>query len=263
MPFRTWQPWGDQMGGELVVMVHGGSGSWRHWYRNIPVLSDYYELLVPDLPSLGDAATIPKTSQPEDVGNILAEGLRSVVGPRRFHMIAFSWGCVATVLSAIQLKNQVKSILLVGPASMGKMPNKMTMQPLIPRTKAMSEQQVEKAHRENVARLMIHDRSKIDTTAVTIQAQNTSRARFNSPQFARGEYVLQGIKHTEVNLLVLYGSQDATALDNLKEREALIKAARSNALFEIREGAGHWLQYEDADWFNRRAVEWIESNIFV
>src|SRR5262245_62158842 len=41
----VWRVWGK---GEPLVLFHGGSGSWLHWIRNIPVLSRHYELWVAD-----------------------------------------------------------------------------------------------------------------------------------------------------------------------------------------------------------------------
>lgn len=260
--YRTWQPWGDQMGGELVVMMHGGSGSWSHWIRNIPKLSDYYELLVPDLPSLGDSSTLPSDTEPKDIAQLVVQTLKQMVGPRRFHLVAFSWGCVISALVAAELGSQVKSILLVGPASTGKPPTKNTMQPLISRTKDMSEDEVDAANRENLARLMIHDRQKIDGLAVALQTRNTTKARYNSPRHAMKELLLGGLSQTTANLLVIYGQEDTVSLPYLDWRESQIRSVRSDLVFETVPGVGHWLQYEVADWFNERTVTWIEQNIF-
>ena len=115
MPFRVWRPQHDQMGGELLVLLHGGSGSWNHWIKNIPLLSSYYELVVPDLPGLGDAASLARDASPEVVAGIVAEGLKSVLGPRRFHLLCFSWGSAVGSLVTARLGEQVKSLMLVGP----------------------------------------------------------------------------------------------------------------------------------------------------
>ena len=121
MTYRTWQPWGDQMGGELVVMMHGGSGSWSHWIRNIPKLSDYYELLVPDLPSLGDSSTLPSDTE-KDIAQLMVQTLKPWSDQDAFILLPFL--VVFSALVAAELGSQVKSILLVGPASTGKPPTK-------------------------------------------------------------------------------------------------------------------------------------------
>lgn len=261
MPFRIWQPWGDQMGGELLVLLHGGSGSWNHWIRNIPVLSDYYELVLPDLPGLGDAAAVADGTDPNGIAEIVAAGLKAVLGPRRFHLVAFSWGSAVASLVAPLMGEQVKSIMLVGPASLGKMPEPRRLR-LLSKSSTMSAEEISAVNKENLARLMIFDRNKIDPLAVMLHNLNTARARYNSPRFSEGDYVLTGLKQTSANLLVVYGSEDAVAVPNMEEKEQRIKAVRPDALFEVHEGVGHWLQYEDAEWFNVRLVAWVEANIF-
>ena len=261
MPFRTWQPWGDQMGGELVVLLHGGSGAWNHWIRNIPTLSSYYELVVPDLPGLGDAANVARGTDPHGVATIVADGLRAILGPRRFHLVAFSWGAAVASLVAANLGDRVKSIVLVGPASLGKLPEPRRMR-LLSKSSSMSAEEISAVNQENLARLMIFDRQKVDPLAVRLHDINTAKARYNSPKYAEGEYVLTGLEQTSASLLVLYGREDAVAVPNLAEKEKRIKAVRADAQFEVRDGAGHWLQYEQSEWFNLRLVQWIEANTF-
>ena len=266
MPFRTWLPVrhqeGHQEGSELVVLLHGGSGSWNHWIRNIPILSNDYELVVPDLPGLGDAASLPEGTPPEVVAEIVANGLKWVLGSRRFHLVCFSWGSVVGSLAAAQLGAQVKSIMLVGPASLGRMAKAANKIKLRSRSRDMTLAEIENTNRENLAQLMIYDRARIDGMAVALQNMNIMRSRYNSPQYANGEFVLDGLKQTSANLTVIYGSEDAVAANSLEERQQRLQQARPDVQFEIVPGVGHWLQYERADWFNNRAVEWIESNTF-
>ena len=48
----VWRKWGS---GPPLVFFHGGSGSWTHWIRNIPVLSRDYTVYAVDLPGMGDS----------------------------------------------------------------------------------------------------------------------------------------------------------------------------------------------------------------
>ena len=49
----VWRSWGS---GPVLVLLHGGSGSWRHWVRNIEYFARDRRVLAPDLPGLGDFA---------------------------------------------------------------------------------------------------------------------------------------------------------------------------------------------------------------
>jgi pimeloyl-ACP methyl ester carboxylesterase len=261
MPFRVWHTQGETgLSGEVIVLLHGGSGSWTHWIRNIEVLSVYYEVVVPDLPGLGDSAHLPDGYQPQDAAGWVAKGVRQVLGRRRYHIVAFSWGCVmASFLAAIH-KDQVKSQILIGPASMGEMPRRMLMKPLIPRTSSMTDDKVRHANKENLARLMIYNRDRIDNFAVYLQTENTRKARFRSPRFVTGTFVLDEQEKATAPLLVLYGEFDAAATPNISAREDKIRHIRPDAHFEVVPDCGHWLQYEVAELFNARCVAWIEEN---
>ena len=41
-----------------LLLVHGGSGSWTHWYSNIRYLRNHFDVYALDLPGLGDSATL-------------------------------------------------------------------------------------------------------------------------------------------------------------------------------------------------------------
>ena len=54
----VWHVWGQATRHPAwppLVLLHGGSGSWTHWLRNINALVDAGRwVLVPDLPGFGD-----------------------------------------------------------------------------------------------------------------------------------------------------------------------------------------------------------------
>ncbi|MDB5843914.1 MAG: hydrolase-like protein, partial [Polaromonas sp.] len=53
----VWRCWGE---GAPVVLLHGGSGSWTHWIRNIPTLvACSRQVWAPDLPGFADSASPP------------------------------------------------------------------------------------------------------------------------------------------------------------------------------------------------------------
>ena len=72
----VWRVWGE---GAPLVLLHGGSGSWRHWARNIGPLGAGRMVITPDLPGLGDSAMPEGVSTPEGVAEILARGLDRIL----------------------------------------------------------------------------------------------------------------------------------------------------------------------------------------
>lgn len=255
MPVRRWA----RQGAEKVLLLHGGSGSWLHWVRNIPALAAEFDCYAMDLPGLGDADMCPLASDAESAADVTATACEQIFASP-FHIIAFSWGCTVTAMIMGRLAGLLKSVMLTGPAAVGDLPRRTAMKPLIKRTPGMSRADVLAAQHENLARLMIHDRGRIDEMAVEIQELNTTRARFSSPQYARSTLVLDGIADTSTPLYVIYGEYDAPAYPGLEQRREIFASVRPDARFELVPDAGHWLQYENADLFNDRAVSWIASN---
>ena len=134
------------------------------------------------------------------------------------------------------------------------------MQPLLRRNRSMTQDEVFATNRENLARLMIHDRDRIDDMAVWIQTENTNRSRFNSPQFALSTLVLDGVARVTSPLYVIYGEFDAPAYPNFAIREEKLRKVRPDVRFELVPGGGHWLQYELPDVFNSKCIDWIEQH---
>ncbi|MEM8768604.1 MAG: alpha/beta hydrolase [Pseudomonadota bacterium] len=242
-----------------MVLLHGGSGSWLHWFRNIDALRQTFDVIAVDLPGLGDAAMCPHESDAHSAAAVTADALSASIDGD-FHVVAFSWGCTITALMMKVIEARLKSVMLTGPASVGNLPRRTLMKPLIKRTPAMSREEVLAVQRENLSRLMIHDAERIDDLAVLLQDLNTTRARFSSPQYARQTMVLDGLTGSSVPLYVIYGEFDAPAYPDLEARRKVFGSIRPDARFEIVENAGHWLQYEQSEGFNRRCVDWLVSN---
>lgn len=255
MPFRVW----NEGAGEPVVLLHGGSGSWTHWIANIDALARHHEVIVPDLPGLGEAATLPQGYSAADAAHWVAEGINRI-DALGFHLVGFSWGCIVAAIVAARDNPVLKSLCLVGPAGLGEMPEPPDIKPLRKRTPEMSAVEAAETNRENLARLMIHDREKIDDLAVYLQTINTERSRFNSPQFARTTLVADHLAKVTRPTKVVYGEYDATARPNIAYREELLHHIRSDIEFEVLPGVGHWAQYEDAATFNAMLDDWIERH---
>ena len=255
MPVRRWR----NEGAEKVMLLHGGSGSWLHWLRNIEPLREHFDVYAADLPGLGDAAMCKVESSAESAASA-THGMLTDLFQVPFHIVAFSWGCTLTALLMAQLESRLKSVMLTGPAAVGDLPKQPQMKPLIKRTPGMSRQEVLETQRENLARLMIYRRGRIDDMAVLMQDINTSKARFSSPQYARSTLLIDGLRGTRTPLFVIYGEFDAPAYPELEARRRIFRTVRPDVSIELVPDAGHWLQYEKPDLFNRECINWIRRH---
>ncbi len=257
--FRRWD--GPHEHSEVVLLNHGGSGSWTHWFRNIDYLRRQFTVYALDLPGLGDSASLPEGYTAEDAIGIVSGGVARLPGLQAFHMVAFSWGCAVSAQIARLNESQVKSLMLVGPASIGDIPRRGLIKRLIKRTRGMKPTEIAEANRLNLARLMIHNEQRIDDMAVYLQTNNTNQARFNSPQFVKSTLVLDGVAAISIPVKVIYGEHDAPALPDIESKRGLFQAVNPRAEFEIIPDAGHWLQYERCDYFNALCEKWIKRNV--
>lgn len=153
----VWRCWGD---GEPVVLLHGGSGSWTHWIRNIPtLLACGRQVWAPDLPGFGDSSSPPGGGDADAVVAPLALGLRDVLGSGPHEIVAFSFGSLVAVLLAAQHPGLVARLMLVGlpvlPLHHGR---GVTLPPM---RSALTPENRAVAHRANLAVIMIHRASLI------------------------------------------------------------------------------------------------------
>ena len=113
----VWHIW-DTSGGTapVVVLFHGGAGSWRHWAHNIPVLSQHYRVLVPDLPGLGEFAIPAEERRRRAIARSRRRRYRcDCWAPRRpTTSLGFSFGgTMASCVGALHGK-RVRSVTIIG-----------------------------------------------------------------------------------------------------------------------------------------------------
>ena len=147
----VWRSWGE---GEPLVLLHGGSGSWRHWVRNIGPLSRRRMVVCPDLPGLGESAMPPAAEGPAPIAAVVREGLRQVLGEgRAYDLCGFSFGALLAGHIAAQAGPELRSVTLVGAGALG-LPRPRTE--LLKVRDKTGEARVA-AHRHNLATLMLAD----------------------------------------------------------------------------------------------------------
>jgi pimeloyl-ACP methyl ester carboxylesterase len=240
----VWHIWGD---GPPLVLLHGGSGSWRHWLRNVVPLAREYRVIAADIPGLGESAMPPGEASPQGAAIPLRDGLAELLGPdRHYHLAGFSFGAnVSGQLAALEGRH-IRTLTLVGAASLG------LARPPLELLKVREKHGAERveAHRENLARLMFHDRTLIDATALAVQEWHTNHARLRSRGFASGTSLKDALDHVTAPLNGIWGEFDAVAWPNVESRLAVIRARDPSMLQAVIPNAGHWVAYEAADAFN-------------
>jgi pimeloyl-ACP methyl ester carboxylesterase len=248
----VWRVWGS---GPPLVLLHGGYGSWSHWVRNVLPLSRRFTVIAPDLPGLGESATPPEPWSAEGLAAIIVAGL-DIVLPKGAapHLAGFSFGGVIGGNVAAQLGDRLKGFTVVGSNGLGLERSPTPLERVKPDA---SEEEEFAAHRYNLNQLMIFNPDKIDELALYLQKTNHAHARMRSRRFSRSGALIEALPKIKARLDGIWGERDATAYPHVEERKRILQGTQPGARFTVVPGAGHWVQFEEADAFNRIITDYV------
>lgn len=248
----VWRSWGE---GPVLVLFHGGAGSWRHWAHNIDELSQHYRLLVPDLPGLGESAFPPSGDDAMAVAEVVAHGIDIILGVNaQYDVAGFSFGgTMATCVGAIH-GARVRSVTIIGSSGVGPAGSAVE---LLKVRHLMGEARVA-AHRTNLNRLMIADPTKIDELALAIQEWNTRHSRLKTPTLSRSGALPNALKRVVARVNGIWGERDAPANPRAPQRITALRELRPDADVRMIPGAGHWVAYEAPEQFNAMLLEMLK-----
>jgi pimeloyl-ACP methyl ester carboxylesterase len=240
----VWHIWGR---GLPLVLLHGGSGSWRHWARNIAALAEHRMVLAADLPGLGESDMPPEPYSPASVGALVAQGLRQVLpGNVACDLVGFSFGALIAGHAAAAAPECLRSLTLAGAGALGAPRAPIKLERVRDKTGAARRA----AHRTNLERLMIADPARVDELALDIQEWNSRHARLASLPFATSASLAEALEKVPVPLGAIWGERDAPAAPDLPGRIAALHRVRPDAAVRIIPGAGHWVSYEAPEAFH-------------
>lgn len=253
-----WHIWGT---GPPLILLHGGSGSWTHWCRNIAVLQKYYQVFAPDLPGNGDSDAPPfafDSLEIYDATQRLAEAVRSGwqqmatdAQRRSIHVMGFSLGSiVATVLAGLEGKC-VAQLVVVGTSALD-LPFAGLAGKLRPVHDHVSFEQQIADQKHNLGLIMLADHADIDDAGGWLQLQNVKRARLRTHTLARSNVMIKALPrlHRSTDVVAVWGSHDAYAQPTINDCVSRLRELAPKADTCVVEGAGHWVMYEYDDVFN-------------
>jgi pimeloyl-ACP methyl ester carboxylesterase len=241
----VWRRWGR---GVPIVLLHGGSGSWMHWFKTIPALAEAgYAVWAADMPGLGDSAMPSAPFTPENSGRVIASGLRALLPePQRAHLVGFSFGAHVGTYAAIDLGGRLASFTLTGCAALGLPHNYVDLLKEDDERAATEDDR----HRNNLASLMFANPALIDDTAIRIQAANIANARFRSRAFAKTDEIAVNLPRVKAPVRAIWGEKDVLATPSIDARFAILRRGHPELMTRVVANAGHWAMYEQADRFN-------------
>jgi len=256
----VWHQWGN---GPPLVLLHGGSGAWNHWLRNIETLSRHYRLIVADMPGLGSSDDPPFVFDPTDypasvpkLAETINLGIDVILDREPFDLCGFSFGSIAGAYVAANAGLALKSFTLVGSSAFG-WPWKGLKKPFLSMSREMAEAERLEVQRANLANAMLF--TDVSDDLARIQLDNVNRARVRSHGVTETDVIRAGLKKVRAPLNGIWGREDIFAQPNLGRIEDLLRTLDGDCRFEIIDGAGHWVMFDAPEIFNDRLLKVLEQ----
>jgi pimeloyl-ACP methyl ester carboxylesterase len=251
---QTWHVW-NRSHTKPLVLLHGGSGSWTHWVRNIDALSEDHAVWAMDLPGMGDSALPPEAKDADDIAPWVAQGMAQLLGGQAIPVMGFSFGGLTAGFVAARHPERVSRLLLVGVPGLGLFGDTLPLRGFLPN---MDQSQRNAVHHHNLMSIMLaHEASLIDQT-LEIQERNVVRDRLRRRRIARSTVMMELQTQWRCPVHALWGALDALYLENLSSAPERLNQCDLRDLTLLPD-TGHWANYENAKAFNEWAIVQLAS----
>lgn len=241
----VWHVWGD---GEPVLLLHGGSGSWTHWLRNIEALvQSGRQVLVPDMPGFGDSDTPTGGRDADALLAPLAAGLHTLAGGRAFDLVGFSFGGLVGGLMAAQSPPGLRRLVIVGAPVLGVGPRP----PRLQAWRHLAPDAAREVHRANLLALMLHRAESVTPLAIDLHRAHVPLDRLRRRRMARTDTLARALTQVRCPLMAIHGQHDVLYRDQLPQLEATLDALPALHWRTAIADAGHWVQFEAPQAFDR------------
>lgn len=249
----VWHLWGEgHARPELppLVLLHGGSGSWTHWLRNVlPLAASGRLVLVPDLPGFGDSAMPPGGADADVIPAPLDQGLEELVGSAPCDLVGFSFGAMVAGLLASEQPQRVNRLVLVGTPGLGfEALGKIEIKAW---RHLPQEAQRQAVHAHNLRELMLHHEASLTPLACQMQSINAQRDRLPGRRLSRTDILARALEKVQCPVHLVHGEHDRFYRGQEAQIETVLRRCPGFGRFVTVPDAGHWVQFERDQAFNQ------------
>ena len=243
---QVWHVW-NRAAQNPLVLLHGGSGSWNHWVRNVLPLSTDRAVWALDTPGMGDSELPPGALDADDLTQPLEQGLQLLFGDAAVDMVGFSFGGLMAGYLAANTVHRIKRLVVVGMPGLGLSNQIVNMRGF---RVGMSQQDRYEVHKNNLMAIMLQHETNLTPELLAMQEHNVLRDRMRRRRIARSDAMLQLQQHWQCPIYGIWGENDALYTGSLHLIPGLLSGCDLKD-FHVVPGAGHWVQYEQAELFNQ------------
>ena len=252
----VWHAWGE---GRPLLLLHGGSGSWTHWIRNIEFFASHgFKVIVPDLPGSGDSAAPPDGHDADVIPRWLAPGLARWVGDHgAIDVVGFSFGSLVSVLLAHEYPEYVARLILVGPPIL---PSQTSAQVIGLRSWRDQPPGTlrDAVHQHNLRAFMLARPESADALAVKVHGDNIERDRLTKRRLSRTSLMHDTMLELRQPIDVIVGELDVLYRNQEELLARTVRALPTVRSYHPISRTGHWVPYESAERFNQLVLELLQ-----
>jgi len=243
----SFRQWGEV--GPILVMLHGGYGSWMHWLNNISELSKKFRIVVPDMPGFGESQLLPYLPTLDQYAQILVDALDELLPEEQYNIVGFSFGSAIGSHMMKFAREKVLRLTLVGYNRTGNMPFKR------PKMKSWrdvnSKEELFEAQRFNLSVMMLHKEEKIDDLAITVQTLNTRGGKVRSLDIVATHDLPSRLLNVKNPIDIIWGEFDVTLINGIDNAKDRMKELIPEVNCHVIDNTGHWVQFEEPEEFNK------------
>ena len=252
---QVWHVWHrDAEGQPPLVLLHGGSGSWTHWVRNVEGLSVDRAVWAIDLPGFGDSDLPPEVRDVDLMFPYVVEGLQQLFGDTRVDLMGFSFGGMTSGFIAAHHPERIHRLLLIGIPALGLFAGAQALRGL---RDDMTAQERADVMRHNLLKMMVHHPESISEETIALQDANVSRDRMRRRRIARSDVLLQLQQRWTCPVYTFWGEHDVLYTGRLPEVQQALQGCQLKS-FHVIPDAGHWVMYERAQAFNELVLQTLK-----
>jgi len=227
-----------------LVLLHGGSGSWTHWLRNVEHFAQHREVWALDIPGFGDSSLPNGVTDADGLVPYIAEIFKQTFHGTAVDVIGFSFGGMTAGLVAAEHPALIRQLILVGAPGLGLFGKELPMRGMTP---SMDKEAHRQVHRHNLNTMMFVHPESVTEDVIDLQETNVSRDRLRRRRIARTNVLAQAQKSWVCPVHGVWAEFDALYKDSLQQVPQVLS---NMASFSIVTNAGHWVMFENPEAFH-------------